>query len=164
MTVSSPGGTLTDTIQVSSVQGFTGAVTLNCTVTYKGSGIATDAPVCNINPQQAQISATSPLTVAVTVSTIKTAENRTRWLHTGDAFAAVFLIGLVPVQRRRYAIPLVACGIALSLAVAGCGGSGPRAPGTTPSDPGTTAGTYQVLITAASSTVSASTTISFTLE
>ena len=163
-TVSSPGGTLTDTIQVSSVQGFTGAVTLNCTVTYKGSGTPADAPVCNINPQQAQLSASSPLTVALTVSTTKTAESRSRWLHTGGAFAAVFLIGLVPVRRRKYAVPLVVCGIALVLAVAGCGGGGPGAPGTTPSDPGTTAGTYQVLITAASSTVSASTTISFTLE
>ena len=163
-TVSSPGVTLTDTIQVSSVQGFTGAVTLNCTVTYKGSGTPTDAPVCNINPQQAQLSASSPLTVALTVSTTKTAKSRTRWLHTGGAFAAVFLIGLVPVRRRKYAVPLVVCGIALGLAVAGCGGGGPGAHGTTPSDPGTTAGTYQVLITAASSTVSASTTISFTLE
>jgi FG-GAP-like repeat/Abnormal spindle-like microcephaly-assoc'd, ASPM-SPD-2-Hydin len=164
LTIGSPGGSVTDTIQVSSVQGFTGTVTFTCTVTYKGSGAPTDAPACNINPQQAPISASSPQTVALAVSTTKAAESRSPWLHTGGAFAAVFLMGLVPVRRRKYAVPLVVCGIALGLAVAGCGGGGSGALSTPPSDPGTTAGSYQVVVTAASSTVVASTTISLALE
>ena len=163
LAIASAGTSATDTIQISSVQGFAGTVALTCVVTYKGSGIANDSPVCSVTPQQGQLSSKTPSTATLTVTTVA-AKNSRLALSFGKIFAAVFLFVLVPRRRWKFVVTLFVIGITFSLSVIGCGGSGSTGGTTTPSDPGTTTGSYQVVVNATSATVTASTTISLTLQ
>jgi hypothetical protein len=104
LSISSSGGSVTDSINVSAVNGFSGTVTLSCEVTYQGSGNATDSPACTLNPQQASVSTASPLNTTLTVSTTtmtsssKPALNRA---NSGAILAALFFVGFLPWRRRR---------------------------------------------------------------
>ena len=46
-------------IQISPSGGFTGTVNLTCAVTYMGTGTASAAPTCSLNPTQVQVSGSS---------------------------------------------------------------------------------------------------------
>jgi hypothetical protein len=156
LTIPSPGGSATDTIQISSAGGFSGTVILTCMVAYQGSGTATDMPTCNLNPQQGQVSAGSPLTTTLTVSTTGTgssAKSNGAWLPSGAAVAALFFFGFLPRRRWKSTALLVLLGITIGCAAIGCGGT-----------PQTTKGNYQVVVTASSATVTASTTIPLALQ
>lgn len=181
LTIGSAGGSATDTIQISSAQGFTGTVNLTCAVTYKGTGTAKDAPTCTLNPATGQVSAASSLTSTLTVSTtgsgataqlsqsqlngsqLKGTESRGTgpngiWLRSSASLAALFFIGFLPRRRWKSATLLLFLALTAACVTVGCGGS------STPTNQGTTTGSYQVVVTATSSTVTASTTIALTLQ
>jgi FG-GAP-like repeat/Abnormal spindle-like microcephaly-assoc'd, ASPM-SPD-2-Hydin len=166
MTISSAGGSATATIQLSSAGGFSGTVSLACTVTYQGTGTPSDAPTCSLNPAQVQVSPTSglnnsTLTVSTTASS-STAKLEDQWLgRGGSVLAALLLFGVVPRRRWRHlGLFLVLAIIGLG-ATFGCGGGGSAGTGggTSPANPGTTAGSYVVTVSATSGTATASTQI-----
>jgi hypothetical protein len=166
LNINSPGGSATDTIQISSAQGFTGTVNLTCAVTYKGTGTAKDAPTCTLNPATGQVSATSSLSSTLTVSTtgsgataqLSQSQLNGIWLRSGASLAALFFIGFLPRRRWKGTTLLLFVALTAACATVGCGGS------STPTNQGTTTGSYQVVVTATSSTVTASTTIALTLQ
>ena len=166
LNINAPGGSATDTIQISSAQGFSGTVNLTCAVTYKGTGTAKDAPTCTMNPATGQVSATSSLSSTLTVSTtgsgataqLKGSGVNGIWLRSGASLAALFFIGFLPRPRWKGTALLLFLALTAACATVGCGGS------STPTDQGTTTGSYQVVVTATSSTVTASTTIALTLQ
>jgi hypothetical protein len=166
LSISSPGGSVTDSINVSAVNGFSGTVTLSCEVTYQGSGNATDSPACTLNPQQASLSTASPLNTTLTVSTTTMTSSSKPALNkanSGAILAALFFVGFLPWRRWRDISWLGFVVIAVACAAIGCGGSSGGSHDTTPS-PGTTTGKYQVVVNATSSTVETSVTISLTLQ
>ncbi len=176
LNISSPGGSATDTIQISSAQGFSGTVNLTCTVTYQGTGTAKDSPACTLNPATGQVSTNSSLTSTLTVSTtgsgataqlnqsqlngsqLKGSGPNGIWLRAGASLAALFFIGFLPRRRWKGTTLLLFLVLTAACATVGCGGS------STPPNQGTTTGSYQVVVTATSSTVTASTTIALTLQ
>lgn len=167
LTISSAGGSATDAIQIAPVGGFTGTVTLTCTVSYTGSGSPTDAPTCSLNPTQAQIASGSAASTTLTVATTASgsASLKNPLLPLGSALAAMlFFIG-VPRRRWQSWSLIAILGIAIVGACLGCGGGNNGSGGSNPpSSPGTTTGSYSVTVTAKSGTTTASVSIPLTVQ
>jgi hypothetical protein len=164
LTVSTVGQSTSTPIQLSSQTGFTGTVSLTCSVQFAGQGNATDPPTCSLSPAQVQISGTGSVnsTLTVTTSTSSSAA-----AHAGifSLAGAVLLLGFAPRRRLLFRgfLMLVACAALASLLA--CGGSSSSS--TSPSSPvsaGTTTGPYHVLVTATSGSTSASATLSLNVQ
>jgi hypothetical protein len=164
LTISAPGGSATDSLQISSLGGFSGAVNLTCKVTYAGPGTANDLPGCNLSPQQGAVAVGSSLSSTLTVTTTgSSAKLDEIWEPSGAVLATVFLLGLLPRRRWKGISLLVLGAVVAACGAIGCGGGGGSGSGGN-SNPGTTPGNYQVVVTASDSSLTASTTISLTLQ
>jgi sugar lactone lactonase YvrE len=169
ITIPSAGGSGTAAIQLSSVNGFTGTVNLTCAVTYLGQGTPTSPPTCSLSPAQAQVTGSSPVSSTLTIATTSASASLVHEHEMNGAklvLAAMFFFGLLP--RRRYrkgffpALCLAAFCLGAGVGVIGCGGSSGGS--NTQTVHGTTTGNYQVVVTAASGTVTASTTIPISVQ
>ena len=167
LTIASPGGTASTAIQLSSLDGFSGTVTLTCAVTFQGQGTPTGAPTCSLNPTQVQVTGSSPLSSTLTISTAAASASVKRTSKQSlIAFAGLLFLGAMP--RRfwggRLLLIIGLCLIPLT-GMLGCGGSSSAGSGTnsTP-NPGTTAGNYQVVVTATSGALNVSTTIPLSIK
>jgi sugar lactone lactonase YvrE len=172
ITIPSVGGSGTAAIQLSAVNGFTGTVNLTCAVTYLGQGTPTSPPTCSLTPAQAQVTGSSAASSTLMIGTTSASASliRERELNGAKiALAAMFFFGLLPRRRYRKGILSALClAVLYSVAVVGvigCGGSsGGSNAGTSPTGHGTTMGNYQVVVTATSGTVTASTTIPINVQ
>ena len=161
LTIASPGGSATATVQISPVSGFTGTVNLTCAVTYKGQGPATEQPTCSLSPAQKQITQGSPTSSTLTVSTTAVSAMRDGYFKsTGLVFAALLCVGGLPRRRWRVGILMAVLGMAVIGGMLGCGGG--SSSGT--NNPGTTTGSYQVTVTATSGTATTSTAMPLSLQ
>jgi hypothetical protein len=153
----SGSGTVTDTIAVAPQSGFSGTVSLSCAINYLGSGTASRPPTCSLNPSSATIAGGVSGTTTLTVSTsgTATASSAPALGGAGLTLAGVLLLGLA---RRRRKFAAWCCGLLVLFvalgSVAGCGNSSPQA----------TSGSYNVVVTATSGTVTVSTTIPLTIQ
>jgi hypothetical protein len=142
-------------------------VALSCTVQPVGTGSVHDLPLCTLNPTQAQVANGSPVSATLTVST--TAANNSARPAAAFLGGGLLLTGLLfggaSARRRRlcgrtWLVLLLGLGL-LGMAT-GCGGHSSK-----PSDPGTTAGSYTVTVTATGTSdakVTGAATISLTLQ
>lgn len=167
LTISSAGGSVTDTIQISSAGGFSGTVNLSCSVAYTGSGTATDAPTCSLNPTQAQVSSSSTASTTLTVSTTASSSARLNnpflpW--GGGALAAVLIFIGVPRRRWRGLTLMVILGMAMAGMCIGCGGGSGGSGNNPPANSGTTTGNYSVTVTATSGTMTSSVSIPLAVQ
>jgi pseudomonalisin len=150
----------TDTITVSSLNGFTGSVTFSaCAIS---SSSAAFQPTCTISPSTVTVpaSGTMPTAVVSVSSTVQTAAlDRTFPLKT--TFLALLLF-IPALRRRRRILPLMLlfCGIS---AISGCSSNSSPASTT----PKSSAGTYTVTLSATGTTsgssIAASASTSFSL-
>jgi sugar lactone lactonase YvrE len=168
LTVTTAGGTTTAPIQVASVSGFTGTVNLKCAVSYLGAGTPNDLPTCSLNPASAQFtgsssaSTSSTLTVTTTAASMSAA-NLSEGGNAAAALAALFFLGLLPRRRWRERVLIAALCLVVSTVVLGCGGgNSPNSGGS--SNAGTSAGSYQVMVTATSGTVTSTATIPLSVQ
>lgn len=167
MTVSSGGSSATASVQVSSSGSFSGNVNLTCSVAYQGSGTAQDPPTCSLNPTQEQVSSGAPVSATLTVNTTASSGSARLdhpWLpFGGGALAALLFFGGLPRRRwRKLGLLIVLAGITVG-ATLGCGGGSMTTTGSgTPANPGTTAGSYMVTVTATSAS-NATETMSVTI-
>jgi hypothetical protein len=167
LSISSAGGAATGTIQIAPVDGFTGTVNLTCTVAYQGQGTASDPPTCSLNPSQAQVTGATPVSTTLTVSTTAATASSVHdelFKGAGISFAALLCFGLMPRRRWRRSMLLIALCVAATAGFIGCGGSPSGSSSAPPSNPGTTAGSYVVTVTATSGTAAASITVSLSLQ
>ena len=149
----------TDTITVTSINGFAGSVTLTC---VPSSSSAVFPPSCSASPTSVTLTAggtgTSIITIGSTtaqanVTIQKVGLERSWTLGGGVALAMLFFL---PAFRRRrsfgslLAVALMALG-AVSLSGCGNGGAAPA----TPATPKSSAGTYTVTVTATGTTAGA---------
>jgi hypothetical protein len=165
LTISSPGGMASDTIQVSSTNGFSGTVSLSCKVTFTGAGSASKPPTCTLTPQQANVTASSPLTATLTIATTAASSYLKPygiWQHTAEVLAAMLFLGFLPLRRPKGSRWLLLILLAIGCAAIGCGGGG----GGTQPPPvsGTTQGNYTVVVTATSAAITGSTMISLNVQ
>jgi large repetitive protein len=149
----------TSTIVVTPSNGFTGTVSLSCTIT---PAAASDPATCNILPTSVTISGTTAQTSTLTVNTTQAAAlNQQLKLFPavagGTTLALAFLFW-IPKRRRNWLAMLGLLCLFVSMASIGCsssdagggsGGSGGGGGGST-SNPGTTAGTYTITVTGTS--------------
>jgi hypothetical protein len=166
LTISSAGGSATDTLQISGVNGFSGTVNLTCAVTYQGTGTANDPPTCSISPAQAQLAVGATLTATLTVNTTgatTSSMHDLRWGGSGIALAALSFLGLLPRRRWRGGLLFAFLGLAILGSVIGCSGGG-GSKSTTTTNPGTATGNYKVVVTAASGSTSMPTTINLAIQ
>jgi hypothetical protein len=149
------GSSATSTVNVTSIFGFKGTVTLSCAVTPT----ATSAPTCSLSNSSVQISSAGVQTVTVTVGTTAPASAGPA-LHVKFPAGPTLLVYMLMLlgstslwMRSRKRRPVLAAPIvvlAFAFAV-GCGGSSSSSTHTTS---GTPAGTYKVTVTATSGTMS----------
>jgi trimeric autotransporter adhesin len=163
----------TATITVTPSNGFTGTVTLTASLASSPSG-AQDLPTLSFgttNP--VSITGAAAGTATLTVSTTAPSSSaalaplrRHGWQRGGETVLACLLICGFFVRRRGWRGFLVA-GFLLSATliagITGCGGSGGSGGGGQ-GNPGTTPGTYTVMITATSGSLTANTTLNLTVQ
>ncbi len=151
VTISGAGQSGTSAITITSIGGYTGPVTMSCTVNSSVS----KAPGCSISssvPLAANSTTNSTLTITTTPATVRTAglSKGVGWLS-GGIFACV-LFGIPGLKRRsRPMVLLLVIGLVLlggTVACGGGGGTGGGGNGGSTTDPGTPAGTYSVSVTA----------------
>jgi pseudomonalisin len=175
------GATTGNTVTVfgTASNGFTGMVSLTCSVT--ATGAAALLPGCTVSPATLVLSAAAPSASAVVTITSQAAANSTGSTcgSTGGAtsvrVAGLALAGLcvllLPVARRRDLrglLMLVAAAVGMSV-MTGCGGGSAGAVGGSPNcqaigTSGTTGGAYTVTIIGKSGSITQSTSLNVTVR
>jgi VCBS repeat protein/FG-GAP repeat protein len=170
VSIATPGVYGTSTITISPSGGFSGSVALSCTVT--GPTTAVDLPTCSVAAPPA-ITGTTAVSATLTVNTAAASSSsnasgqaatafrnqHNRILAVGCSVLAAFLFFGLPLHRRRTRTLLslfVLC--AFAAIVMGCGGAQKAA------NPGTTVGSYMVTVTGSSGALTASTTVTVTVN
>jgi hypothetical protein len=171
-----PGATTGNSalIAITPVGGFTGTVSLSCTVT--GPVGAASPPTCGV-PTSVSVSdgtaQTATLTVITTAGSTSSfyRQNRLFWPSTGGAALAIVLLFRLPTRRRRWLLMLGEMGLVAVVAIAalGCGSGGNAgSSGGGSSIPSTTSGTYKVTVTgtegSGASAISQTTSVTVTVN
>jgi hypothetical protein len=164
-----PGATTgnTATITVTPANGFTGTVSLTCSISPVA---ASDPATCSLSPSSVTITGTGAQTTTLTVFTTAatSAENRLKkllWPSAGTALA-LLLIGL-PRRRRNWPAMLGVLLLFVAIAEIGCGGAGSSGSGGGGSggNAGTTPGSYTVTVTGTSGAITGTLgTVTFTVQ
>ena len=155
----------TSTVTVTPANGFTGTISLSCTITPTA---ASNPATCNL-PAAVTINGTTAQTATLTVNTTKAIALNTPLnlfgLATGGAALACILLFGIPARRRRlssmlgmFALLMVLAGSAIA-----CSGKASSVGGTT-GTPGTTPGTYTVTLTGASGSMVQTATVALTVQ
>jgi hypothetical protein len=151
--IASPGGNTTSTVTVGSTTGYSGTVTLSCSLTSGPANSVADTPSCS--GSSAPVSVGGTATFTVTTSPVQTGElvypqpggKGRGWEGAGGgALLAVLLFLGIPARRRSWRSMLGVLVLMAALgSLAGCGGGGSTITG--PTDPGTALGTYTFTVT-----------------
>jgi len=153
-----PGNAATATLTLTAGSTYSGAPSLTCTLMASPAN-AQSVPTCAVNPASVTVAAGGKATALVTVNT--TAGSSSSALNPrgeGDILALGLLFGTLGLRRRKAALLLIACGIA----ILGCGGGGSGTSKSTPppATAATSPGSYTFAVTAtdASNTKATATT------
>jgi len=159
-----PGQPAIFELVVNYTDGFIGSVTFTCTG-LPAKSTCTAPPISSSNTAVITIATVAPTARAITRGRARLA----LWVTSlGSGFSAIFLLGSTSRRKHRSRLlPAVLLALAMGL---GCGGGGgattnlvtPTAG--TPSSPGTGAGTYNIIVTAAGGTISHSTNLVLTIN
>jgi len=164
------GSSSTSTIMITPSGGFTGAISLACSVTSSPAG-AQNVPTCTID-QSASVSGAQPASATLTIKTTApstTAAQSQFWKISslgGETLAAAVLLFIFPIRRRRWqSLMGVLMLIVLLTAVTGCGGtSKPISTGGGGGSAGTTPGNYAITVTGTSGTSTANAVVNFAVQ
>jgi len=140
----SPGQTVTATLPIQGLGGFTGQVTLGC---------GSDEPVCSISPATVNITGTGTTNVTMTVTAAaatatNAADRRFGSMTLACGIPLFVLLGFAGRGRRRVQFLVFALALCV-VPFTGCGGGGSSSSAPSPSND-LKAGTYPFNITAAS--------------
>jgi subtilase family serine protease len=164
VTIASPGVMGTSTVTVTSVNGFNGTVTLNCT-----PPASADLITCSITPSVTLSGASAPATLTINTTAAHAVLGNNHpsgmgWFAVsgGGLLAGVLVLGIP--SRRRKATAVFGM-VLLSFAVTGIGcGGGSSSSNMGPLNPGTPAGSYKVVVTAVSGSITRTTNVSITVN
>lgn len=147
ITVPSPGKSGTVTINVRSLQGFSGTVSF-------GPGSCAGLPIkssCSFNPASVTAHGSTTLTITTTAPTSAMLNSGhssfLAWSMSSAGLIGMLLLG-TPARRRRWSVLLSVLVIAFLAIAPGCGGGGGSGGGG--GTPGTPTGTYTITVTGAS--------------
>jgi hypothetical protein len=161
-----PGASASSTVSLTSSTGYSGNVTLTCTLTNYPSGavytpacsVGSGSPIAVANGTPGGTATVNITTTAATSAMLDRKPGGKGWLGAGGGAVLAFLVFLgIPARRRSWRALL---GMVMLLAAVGslsaCGGGGGGGGGGT-SNPGTTAGTYTFTVKGVGSDSSATT-------
>ena len=155
-------------ISLTPTNGFTGSVNLSCVVNTSLTN-PTDLPGCVLSPAALNVSGTTKITSTLTVST--TAPTGVALgpgpFRIGGLTALLALLFWFGIPRRRWLRMVIAIALPASIGVLGCGSGGGGAAKTGGGNPGTTPGSYSVIVTAtdaATGKITAQTTVNVTVN
>jgi len=135
-------------ITITPANGFTGTVTLTCTITPAATS---NPPTCSLSPSSVTLTGAGAQSTTLTISTTAAvAENQIKkllWPSSGTVLAVVLMFGL-PRRRGNWLVMLSVLALSIALGTIGCGGGSGSAGSS--GNPGTTAGTYTVAVTGTS--------------
>jgi hypothetical protein len=153
VTIGSPGGSITNSLTVTGQTGY------NSTINFSANSCSGLPALSSCSFSPGTVTGSGSTTVTITTAAPTSAALRASgWTGIGFMFAGVFLLN---TKRRRFSSLLAICLLAgLSFTSVGCGGGG-NSGGT--GSPGTTPGTYNVVVKAATSDGVISHTIAFTV-
>jgi Pro-kumamolisin, activation domain/Bacterial Ig-like domain (group 3) len=154
VTISSPGGSITNSLTITGQTGYNGTINFSAN---SCSGLPALSS-CSFSPATVTGSGSTIVTIRTTAPT-SAAVRRSGWAGIGFMFAGVLLLN---TKRRRFSsiLAISVLLVGLSLASVGCGGGGSSG-GT--GRPGTTPGTYNVVVTASTADGVDSHTTGFTV-
>jgi hypothetical protein len=170
-----PGATTgnTSTITITPSGGFTGAVTLSCTITPIA---ASDPATCSV-PTSVTITDTTAQTVTLTATTTAASSALNRppqlfWPAAGGGTLALVLLFGIPGKRRKWRtmLGMFALLVAITSVVLACGGGssggsgGGGGGGGGGGNPGTSAGNYTINVAAVSGSVTANAAVTLTVQ
>jgi len=157
VTITAPGGPGQSQVTVTPSGGFTGSVSIVCTVPTSMTG-------ATCSNTSANITGASAVTVPVTINTAAAGSSAIRAATTGmfgfGVLAGVFVFAIPGLRRRKAPLALLLFGIVVLIVSCG-GGSSSSVP---PPSTGTPPGTYTVGVTATFGSVSQSTSFSATVQ
>ncbi len=162
VTLASAGAMGTSTVTVTAVNGFNGTVTLSCT-----PPASADLITCSITPSVTLSGASAPatLTVNTTAAHAVLGSNHPRGLGwfavSGSGMLAGILLMGVPARRRKATAMFGVVLMAFAITGTACGGGSSSS---SPANPGTPAGSYKVVVTAVSGSISRTTNVSITVQ
>ena len=154
VTISRPGGSVTNTLTITGQSGYNGTVSFS-------NNSCTGLPAlaqCSFSPPSITGSGSTTLTIATTASTALS--DRLGWTGLGLVFAGILLLN-VPLRKCRLSSALLPVLIACTITASGCGGS--SSSGGRVGSPGTPAGNYSVTVAATTSDGVVSHSATFTL-
>lgn len=157
------GENATSTITITPANGFTGTVSLTCSMSSTPAQVASP-PSCSV-AQPAAITGAQSVTATLTIHTVQSAQvvgnPLKRALGLGGGGTLALLLFCLPIRRRKWQTFF---GLLLLLMLGaistGCGGTKNLTVGKN----GTTTGTYAINVTGTSGTQQASTTIPVTIQ
>jgi subtilase family serine protease len=164
VTISAPGSSGASSVSVTSSTGFSGTISLSC------SALPASAS-CQFSPSSITAAGTLTTTSStITVTTMAaTALLRTpshlylaHWLAAGSF--AFFSIVLVGGSRKRWPLQVLVPLLMLVALVPACGGGGGNSNSGPPPNPSTPAGTYNVVVTASSGSLTSTTGFTLVLK
>jgi len=161
------GGSATSSITVTPSGGFSGTVTLSCAITPAASV----PPQCNLSPATLAAGSGTPTLTITTVAQTASVHSKRRALYYAillPVFGLAWFGTILKLRARQILSVLLGCFVALALGwMVACGGGSSANTGGNGGgggNSGTTAGNYNVAITATSGTISQTKTLSFTVQ
>ena len=160
-TISAPGGTASPTVTLTSLNGFSGTVTVSCAASSSTAQIS-----CSANPASVPVAANGTATTTLSIGTTAELLPEAPWQRRGTMFAAtgglfaVVILGGIPSKRRWLTLLGLLFGIVLFFGI-GCGGGS-----STPQQKsqGTPAGSYTITVTGTSGSTTHTSTVSVTVQ
>lgn len=141
------------TISVWPLGGYTGTVSLKCTVSATGKAVA---PACSLSNTSLSLSGTTPQTTFLNISsdgtTARNGPGPLGWLAAGGSALAVLLCFAVPRRRRGWLALVALLAVVIGVGGLGCGDNGPTVQAAS-------VGTYTVTVTGTSGSVTVTTSV-----
>jgi subtilase family serine protease len=169
VTVASAGGIGSATVSVDALNGFSGTVNLTCAPPSSTAKITCSIlpTSVTVNDSSSQATLTINTTAANAIAGTTMAQHRSgrlAWLAVsgGGMLAGVLMMGL-PSRRRKYTAMFGMVLLAFIVPGVGCGGGGGGG-GTSPTVPGTPAGSYTVTVTAVSGSITGTLNVAVTVQ
>ena len=161
--ISAPGASGNTTIGLTALNGFTGTVTLSCSVPAAMLGSCSLASTSLILTSAAPANSTTLYVNTTAPSMVIGPINSPRWLlPIGGVMLAAFFLLLIPTKRRR--LKLAFGSLFLVLLAAGMVACGGGSSTTTPTSPGTPTGSYTVTVTGVNGSLTSSTNVTVTVQ
>lgn len=167
LSIAASGESVADMLSIRPSGGFTGVVQLSCAVTASASA-SPSVPTCTV-PASTSISSDTVVNATLTVNTtasssmLAPAARAIFAKRIGGIALGCLLIFMVP--RRRSWVILGVLVLTLGVAgITGCGGNGSGAGTPTSGTPGTLAGTYSVVVTATSGSITNTAQVQVTVQ